>query len=201
MHLVDGLVAAPVLIGGGVVAAAGVAVGLRKLDPDRLPQAAMASAVFFVASLIAIPVGPASVHLLMTGLAGLLLGWTAFPALAVALALQALFLGFGGVTTLGVNLLLMAGPAVACGLLGRRLLARLGTRLAAPVGAAVGAASILLGAGLAAGLLALSGEAFVPLAQALVAAHLPVAAIEAAVTAAATAFLFRLRPDSVPIHA
>jgi cobalt/nickel transport system permease protein len=44
------------------------------------------SATFFVASLIHVPVGPSSVHLIMSGLAGLVLGWTAFPALFVGVA-------------------------------------------------------------------------------------------------------------------
>lgn len=201
MHLVDGLVAAPVLATASAVAVGGIAVGLKRLEPDHLPQAALASGVFFIASLIHVPVGPSSVHLLMGGLAGLILGWAAFPALTVALALQALFFGYGGLTTLGVNVSLMAVPAVAFGLLGRGLLRRHGSRLAAPVGAAVGALAILGGAVLTAVVLGLSGDAFRPLAQALVLAHLPVAAIEAVVTATVVSFLYRLRPDSLPAHA
>lgn len=201
MHLVDGLVAAPVLAVASAVAVGGVAVGLKRLEPDHLPQAALASGVFFVASLISVPLGPSSVHLMMNGLAGLVLGWMAFPALGVALALQAMFFGFGGLTTLGVNLAIMAAPAVLFGLLGRAILRRHGARLAAPVGAAVGGLTIMGGAVLTGLVLALSGDEFMAIAQALVIAHLPVAAIEAAVTAGAVSFLFRLRPDSLPAHA
>ena len=72
-------------------------------------------AAFFAGSLIAIPVGPSSVHLMLGGLIGLMLGTAAFPALFVALALQALLFGMGGLTTLGVNTLNMALPGVVLG--------------------------------------------------------------------------------------
>jgi cobalt/nickel transport system permease protein len=201
MHLVDGLIAPPVLAATSAIAAGGVAFGLKRLEPENLPRAALASGVFFVASLVHVPLGPSSVHLLMAGLAGVVLGWAACPALAVALVLQAVFFGFGGLTTLGVNLLVMAGPAVALGLAGRAALARFGDRVAVWVGGLVGGLSVILGATMAALVLAASGEAFRPLAQALVVAHLPVAAIEAAVTAAALSFLVRLRPAGVAGHA
>lgn len=198
MHLVDGLLSTPVLAVGTTLAAGGVAVGLKSLDPERLPQAAMASAVFFVASLVHVPVGPSSVHLLMSGLAGLVLGWAAFPALLVALALQAAFFGFGGLTALGVNTLLMAGPAVIAGMLARPLLKR---GKAAAAGAVAGATAIVLGAVTCGVLLGASGEAFLPIARSLVLLHLPVAAIEAVVTAAALSFLLRVRPESLPAAA
>jgi len=201
MHLVDGLVSAPVLGGASVLAVAGVAIGLKTVDADRLPQAALASSVFFVASLIHIPLGPSSVHLLMSGLAGVMLGWTAFPALLVALALQAMFFGFGGLTTLGVNTLIMAAPAVLAGWAGRHVMKRGTPRATALGGAVAGAGAILLGAALTAALLAASGDAFTAVAQALVVAHLPVAAIEGAVTAAAMTFLARLKPEALPANA
>jgi len=37
-----------------------------------------------------------------------------FSAILVALALQAVFFQFGGITSLGVNTVIMALPAVAC---------------------------------------------------------------------------------------
>ena len=72
-HIPDGVLSAPVLIGGGIVAAGLLAVGLKRLDEERIPRAAVLSATFFVASLIHIPVGPTSVHPLLTGLIGLVL--------------------------------------------------------------------------------------------------------------------------------
>jgi cobalt/nickel transport system permease protein len=50
------------------------------------------------------------------GIVGLRLGWGAFPAILVALTLQTVFFRFGGITTLGVNTVSMAMPAVIIGL-------------------------------------------------------------------------------------
>jgi cobalt/nickel transport system permease protein len=61
---------------------------------------------------IHVPVGVGSVHLILNGLIGLLLGWLAFPVIFVALILQALLFSFGGFAVLGANTLLLAAPAV-----------------------------------------------------------------------------------------
>ncbi len=71
---------------------------------------AVLSSVFFIASLIHVPVGPSAAHLILNGVCGLLLGWMAFPAILVGLALHALLFQFGGLTTLGVNTFNMAFP-------------------------------------------------------------------------------------------
>ena len=85
VHVVDGVLSAPILIGGVSIAITGVALGLRSIEPDRIPQVGLMSAAFFVASLIHVPLGPSSVHLLLNGLAGLVLGWAVFPAVLIAL--------------------------------------------------------------------------------------------------------------------
>jgi hypothetical protein len=114
MHISEGVLSAPVLISGGVLAAVGTAIGLKKIDYDQLARVGILSASFFVASLVHVPIGPSSVHLIMNGIVGLLLGWAAVPAILVALLLQAVFFQFGGITTLGVNTIIMALPAVLC---------------------------------------------------------------------------------------
>ncbi len=112
MHISEGILSGPVLISGATLAAAGTAVGLKKLDYDRIAQSGILAASFFVAALIHVPVGPSSVHLILNGIVGLLLGWAAFPIILVALLLQAVLFQFGGITTLGVNTVIMALPAV-----------------------------------------------------------------------------------------
>ncbi len=114
MHISEGVLSGPVLISGGVLAAAGTAIGLKKLDYDQIARAGILSASFFVVSLVHIPFGPSSVHLIMNGIVGLLLGWGAFPVILVALFLQSILFQYGGVTTIGVNTMIMAGPAVIC---------------------------------------------------------------------------------------
>ncbi|MGB5830650.1 MAG: cobalt transporter CbiM, partial [Thiohalocapsa sp.] len=129
-HIPDGVLSAPVLITGALVSVGLLVASLRRLEDDRIPQAAVLSAAFFVSSLITIPIGPSSVHLLLNGLMGLLLGWMAVPALLVALILQAAFFGYGGLTVLGVNAMNLMLPALLCGVLLRPLLTEPGRRRA-----------------------------------------------------------------------
>ena len=194
-HIPDGVLSAPVLIGGALASAGLLAVALRRLDYDQLPQAAVLSAAFFVSSLISVPVGPSSVHLLLNGLMGLLLGWTALPALFVALLLQAVFFGFGGFAVLGVNTLNMALPALLCALALRPWLRRPGPRPVFWIGAAAGGAGVMLTAAMLALSLGLSGAAFIPAAKVLVLTYVPLALVEALITGTVLSFLQRVEPD------
>jgi cobalt/nickel transport system permease protein len=114
MHISEGVLSAPVLISGAALTAVGTAIGLKKLDYEKVPQAAMLASVFFLATLVHVPVGPSAMHLVLNGLLGVILGWAAFPAILIGLALQALLFQFGGLTGLGVNTLNMALPAIIC---------------------------------------------------------------------------------------
>lgn len=112
MHLSEGVLHSSTLLIGVVGAVLGLAIGLKKMTGDKLALTALFSAAFFVASTIHIPVGIGSVHLILNGIAGLFLGWRVFPAFLIALTLQALMFSFGGLAVLGVNLCIMALPAV-----------------------------------------------------------------------------------------
>lgn len=111
MHIAEGVLSARPHYGCRRGSGA-VAYGLKKLDPRQVMMAAILGAAFFVASLIHIPVGPSSVHLLLNGLLGVLLGWSAVPVIFVGLLLQAILYGFGGLTVLGVNTATMGLGAV-----------------------------------------------------------------------------------------
>lgn len=195
MHIVDGALSPAVVIGGTALAVGGIALGLRSLTLERIPAAGVLSATFFVAALVHVPVGPSSVHLIMNGLAGLVLGWAAFPALFVGLLLQAVFFGFGGLTVLGVNTLNIALPAVLVWLLCRWGATRSDARVAALTGLIAGALAIILTALQVALVLWLSGDEFLPAAKLVVVAHLPVAVIEGLVCAAAVTLIHRVKPD------
>lgn len=195
MHIVDGALSNPVVIGGAVIAAGGIAQGLRRLEIEKIPAAGVLSAAFFVASLIHVPVGPSSVHLILNGLAGLVLGWAAFPALFVGLLLQAVFFGFGGVTVLGVNTVLIAGPAVVMHALCVPFIRGGVPARAAVWGGIAGALSLALTALLVAGALMLSGQEFWLGAKLVVLAHLPVMAIEAVLTGAAVYLMALVKPE------
>ena len=181
MHISEGVLGPAVLAGGAALAAAGTAIGLKKMDYEAIPRVAILSAAFFVATLIHVPVGPVGAHLVLNGLMGLLLGWVAVPAILIALFLQALLFQFGGLTVLGVNTVVMAAPAVLAYYLFRPLLRQPGA--IAAVGAfACGFMAILLSGLLMALALLLTGEAFWPAAQLALVAHLPVMIIEGLVT-------------------
>lgn len=194
-HIPDGVLSAPVLIVGALASASLLTVALRRLDDERLPQAAVLSAAFFVASLINIPLGPSSVHLLLNGLMGLLLGWTAIPALLVALALQAAFFGYGGLLVLGANTLNMALPALLCALALAPWMRRIAPRSLFWIGALAGGLGVLGTGALVALSLALSGAAFLPAAGVLLATYLPLALVEALVTGTAVRFLQQVAPE------
>jgi cobalt/nickel transport system permease protein len=197
MHISEGVLSGPVLISGAALAVAGTAVGLKKLDYDQIAKTGMLSGAFFVASLVHVPLGPASVHLIMNGIVGLLLGWTAFPAILVALALQAVFFQFGGITTLGVNTVIMALPAVLCCLAFSPLLNRK-PAIALAAAFSAGFFSVLLG-GIIVGLaLMFTEESFWKIAAMVLAAHLPVMIIEGIVTALCVAFLKKVQPAMLP---
>jgi cobalt/nickel transport system permease protein len=194
MHISEGVLSAPVVLAGWALAATGVALGLRKLDYEHIMGVAIVSAAFFVASLIHVPLGPASVHLVLNGLMGALLGPAAFPAILVALMLQAMLFQYGGLVILGVNTFNMALPAVLCFYVFRPWLRRGGAWRSS--GAFLcGALAVLLSGLLTAGALVLSGEAFQVTAQVILAAHLPVMAVEGLLTLLAVGFLAKARPE------
>lgn len=195
MHISEGILSAPVLVTGAALTAAGVAVGLRKMDYERIPQVAVLTSAFFIASLIHVPIGPSSVHLVLNGLLGLLLGWAAFPAILVGLGLQGLLFQFGGVTTLGINTFNMAMPAIVCYYLFGRGIARKRAGAAMGFAFACGFFSILLSSFLVAFSLIFTGESFVGAATVLVVAHAPVMVIEGVISAFCLAFLHRVRPE------
>jgi cobalt/nickel transport system permease protein len=194
-HIPDGVLSSPVLLAGAAIGAAGVAYGLRHLEPVRIPRVAVLSAVFFVASLIHLPAGPASVHLILNGLTGIMLGWAAFPAILVALLLQAVLFGFGGLVVLGVNTMNVAVPALLCGQAFRLLYREGDPRRAALLGGAAGGLAVLLTALMVAASLALSGREFAAAARLVVLAHLPVMVVEAFFTGAALTLVSRVKPE------
>jgi len=195
VHIVDGALSNPVVIGGAVAAVGGIAMGLRNLPLERIPAAGVLSASFFVASLIHVPIGPSSVHLILNGLAGLVLGWAAFPALFVGLLLQAVFFGFGGLTVLGVNALNIALPAVLVGLLFRPLVAR-GSPMQGAIWGGVGGGVAIAATTLAVAFsLMLSGDEFILAAQLVFFAHIPVMVIEAVLSGAAIFLARRVKPE------
>ncbi len=194
MHISEGVLSAPVLIGGAALAAGGLARGLKRVHEDDVPKTAVLGAVFFVASLIHVNIGPGSTHLVSSGLIGLFLGWAAFPAVFAGLLLQGILFQFGGLTVLGVNTFIIAFPAALLGVLLRRTVSGERRTAAAVAAFACGGVSIFLSSLLAALSLYLTGREFSVAAAAIILGNLPVAVIEGLVCAMVAAFLAKVRP-------
>lgn len=116
MHISEGVLSAPVLLAGWAVTAPAVAAILWRVRQSEIPRIACFSALFFVASFVHLPVGVSSMHLMLSGFVGAFLGSRAILAIFVALFLQGVFFGFGGLSVLGVNTAVIGFPAVLGGL-------------------------------------------------------------------------------------
>ncbi|WP_265583479.1 cobalt transporter CbiM [Synechocystis salina] len=118
MHIPDGLLPPQMVAGGYAVTGLATWYCLRQINHqghtlENIPKASLLTAAFFVASSLYIPLPPVSVHLVLNGLLGVILGYFALPAILIGLFFQALMVGHGGLTTLGINGVLMGLPALA----------------------------------------------------------------------------------------
>lgn len=194
MHISDGVLPITVTMATYAFTVAGVALSVKKVNQEELPKIAVVTSSFFVASLIHLPLGPTSVHLLLPGIVGALLGPAAFLSIAIGLFLQSILFQFGGLTALGANAIMMGVPAFICGLIFQQFrgASLMSTTVA---GALAGGLGTVFSAIILAGLLYTSGEDFLGVAKIALAAHLPVIIIEAAISAFTISFIFRVKPE------
>ena len=195
MHISEGILSAPVLVTGVGLTATAVGYSLKKMEHKEVPKVAILSSVFFVASLVHVPLGPSSVHLILNGVMGVLLGWSAFPAILVALALQGVLFQFGGITTLGINTFNMAFPAIICFYLFNRGIRGENNFIALILAFVCGFLAVLLSGIMVAAALVFTGEPFMQVAKLALIAHLPVMVLEGVLTAFCIGFLRKVRPE------
>jgi cobalt/nickel transport system permease protein len=207
MHIPDGILPVPITAAGYAATAVVTWYSLRKIkqkeDARRdIPKASLLTAAFFVVSLIHIPIPPTSVHLVLNGLMGVLLDYYAFLAILIGLFFQAVMFGHGGLTTLGVNAIIMGLPAIIAAWLFR--LRRIGNKESPRKDGTFGFIAGFVAMGLSVGmfvailLLWIPADLNVATERAaiytLAIAHLPLMAIEGAITAFMVVFLRRVRP-------
>src|SRR6516225_7841330 len=113
VHISDGVLSAPWLAAGFLVAGLLALAASYRVRDEEIPRIALLSAAFFVASLMHLRLGPTSVHLLLNGLVGVVLGRRAPLAILIGLGLQAALLGHGGFSTIGINACVLTLPALA----------------------------------------------------------------------------------------
>jgi len=114
MHIPDGYLSPQTYVPLYAAFAGFMAVALRKarktLSAKNIPYLGMASAFSFLIMMFNIPIpGGTSGHAVGAGIVALILGpWTAMIAVSVALIIQALLFGDGGITAIGANCVNMA---------------------------------------------------------------------------------------------
>jgi cobalt/nickel transport system permease protein len=114
MHIPDGYLSPQTYVPLCVVSGCVLAVALKKVRKEvstkEVPYLAMAAAFTFLIQMFNIPVpGGTTGHAVGAGMVALLLGpWTAVLAVSLALIVQALVFGDGGITAIGANCFNMA---------------------------------------------------------------------------------------------
>src|SRR5919108_281830 len=211
MHIPDGFLTGEAAAAGWVAGGAGLALCLRRAGAEGrerdLPVAGLAAAFFLVgdAPLFPVTIGTQG-HLLGGMLACALLGpWLGAVTIAVVCVIQALALGDGGITTLGlgiVNLALVpafAGYPLLLGL--RRVLPPTPRALCAAAGACAWL-SVVLAAGLFCLEFALGHAAPIGMREIAVStlgAYALIGIVEGTLTALILRTLIAARPDLVRV--
>ncbi|MBP1910074.1 cobalt transporter CbiM [Methanolobus bombayensis] len=202
MHISDGVLSFQVIATGWIIALILNAIILWRCKSrhdmaEEIPKISIMTGAFFVASLVHVSIGPTSVHLLLTGLLGVVLGIMAFPAMLVGLTLQAFLFQHGGITTIGINNVMMGIPALLA-----YLIFRYGYRKginASVLGIICGALGVILSGIFLALMLITTGEEFTEIAYAIVVAHIPVMIIEGIITGSVVTFILKVRPELLPL--
>lgn len=117
MHIPDGFVSPSICITGYAITGGVTWYCLQQIKKDsnpqqKIPRASLFTAAFFVASLIHIPIPPASIHLVLNGVMGAILGYYSFLAILIGLFFQTVMFQHGGLSTLGINGVIMGIPAL-----------------------------------------------------------------------------------------
>jgi cobalt/nickel transport system permease protein len=209
VHVPDGFIDAPTSMAAGGVALVGVAVSLRgarhELDERTAPLAGLVAAFVFAVQMLNFPVGAGtSGHLLGGALAAVLIGpWTGAMAVSVVLGVQALLFADGGLSALGINIILMALITAFVGYAGFRFLMRVMPARLSSVPLATGIAafvSVPVAALAFVGFYAIGGTSDVSLgavASAMIGVHVLIGIGEGVITALTIGSVLAVRPDLV----
>lgn len=198
MHISDGVLSLPALAAGWGVTAFGLGVGLKKMDGEKIVRVSLMGSAFFLASLVRVAVGPSTTHLSLLAPIGMVVGWGCFPAMFIALLLQALLFQFGGLIALGPNCFDVAVPALVSYLLFNGAIKASDSPVkTAVLGFISGFFAVLLCALGVGGFLLLTSRSMMGSATATFVTHLPLMAVEGCITAALAVFLKKAAPDMI----
>jgi cobalt/nickel transport system permease protein len=205
VHISDGVLGNTWLAGGFVVSGLLLLPASYRVRDEEIPRIALLSAAFFVATLLHLPLGPMSVHLLFNGLVGVVLGRRAPLAILIGLGLQAALLGHGGFTTLGVNTCVLSLPALLAGWMfsvQQRFFSRnhRSNILLWVVGCVIGMTSVMATLLLNAAVVLWGGaEDWHQIVRLVFLFHLPIVGLEGIVLGFTVSFLARVKPEMLGI--
>ena len=196
MHISEGVLSTQILAAGWAGTCAGVALGLKKVSDYKIVRTALLSSAFFLASLVNIRIGPSSTHLSFIAPMGIILGWGAFPAIFVALLLQAILFQFGGFIVLGANTFAMAFPALFVYLIFGKIIRESDSKIKIIIFSFIaGALAVIMGASIVGIFLGLTDKNFLTAIKLLLIAHVPLALIEGLATAFLITWLKKAAPE------
>ncbi|NEQ12391.1 MULTISPECIES: cobalt transporter CbiM [unclassified Moorena] len=208
MHIPDGILPASVCLAGYAATGGLTWYALRRIDQHKnpqeaIPRASLLTAAFFVASSIHLPIPPASVHFVLNGLLGAILGYYAVPAILIGLFFQAVMFQHGGLSTLGINAAMMGVSAILAYHLfqlrrvfgkGNRIVTAIFSFLAGAAG--LGVATLIFFVLVITNIPANFNVAAERTAiYGLMVAHIPLMVIEGSFSAAVVLFLQRVQPE------
>jgi cobalt/nickel transport system permease protein len=113
--------------------------------------------------------------------------------------LQAILFQYGGLTSLGVNTVVMSLPAVICFLAFRAGVRSDSHSVSMASAFMCGFGSVLMGSFLAALALVFTGGHFLTVAKVIVVAHLPVMVIEGIIAVVFVRFLKKVKPEILEV--
>lgn len=196
MHISDGVLNLPMAVTTSVAAGGVLMYSMKSIKEEEIPKISLMTATFFTASLISISVGPSSIHPLLAGLLGIMLGRRSPIAIFIGLLLQAIIFQHGGLTTLGLNTLLVSLPALVSYIIFSRLSSN--KKSPAILAGFIGGFAVFVCVLLLILVLFLTdgrySEGFFSVINVLALGYFPLIIIEALLTAFTIAFIHRIRP-------
>jgi len=202
MHISDGVLPLPVIVGGWIITIILLAATLKWAGKNgdiakEIPKLSVLTSAFFVASLIHIDIPPSSAHLILNGILGILLGPLCYVAMFIGLTLQALLFQHGGLTVIGINTLNIGIPGLICYFI---FMAGYKRKLPlAVLGGICSGLAVLLTVVCLVTVLVVSGQQFFAVAGVLAVAHIPIMIAEAFIGGAVVGYIAKVKPELLPI--
>ena len=185
MHIAEGVLPIYLVALGWIFTFIFLAISVKNLkkNPEKLSLTSLFACLCFIASLIHIPLGPISTHLTLNGVTGLILGYTSYLAIFIALFFQSIFFNFGSLLVLGINTFNMAFPALMFYLLFRRFTYTDSKTLQFLIGFITGFGCVILSIILVALELKITNQELSNVVNLAIKTYIPVAILEGFITA------------------